>query len=284
MRRAVFGVLMPPLPPHDSPLGFDVRWQGLCCPNDVQLSVEQRTANTHTQAGTTRRSLQQQSSLKEARVMFDVTDDEISRDRELLPEDPEKDQTVVEPQETPSSTSSSTSKEEVIVAEFFNDLQDQSAEKETAPPDLSQPSSVEPQEDTVSTVSDACPGPSTSRGALQEDLPQGPDAEASSFQPPGPIFAWSSSSASTEYLRLSATRSFSPSCLSLNPSPSPPHNLHNVQGKLENLMALQNKQVEDRQEDPMSFRAHLQHVVVMKRQLQQLSTRLGELEEMLLVN
>ncbi|XP_053134938.1 uncharacterized protein LOC128337692 [Hemicordylus capensis] len=138
---------------------------------------------------------------------------------------------------------------------------------ETAPPDLSQPSPVEPPEDTVSTVSDACPGPSTSRGALQEDLPQGPDAEASSLQPPRPIFAWSSSSASTEYLRLSATCSFSPSCLSLNPSASPPQGFHNVQGKLENLMALQNKQVEDRQEDPMSFRAHLQHVVVMKRQL-----------------
>ncbi|XP_053133973.1 uncharacterized protein LOC128337236 [Hemicordylus capensis] len=200
-----------------------------------------------------------------------------------LPEDQEKEQTVVEPQETPSttssSTSSSTSKEEVIVAEFFNDLQDQATEKQTAPTDLSQPSPVEPPEDTVSTVLDACPGPSTSRGALQEDLPQGPDAEASSLQPPRPIFAWSSSSASTEYLRLSATCSFSPSCLSLNPSASPPQGFHNVQGKLENLMALQNKQVEDRQEDLMVFRAHLQHVAVMNRQLQQLSMRLGQLEE-----
>ncbi|XP_053134017.1 uncharacterized protein LOC128337256 [Hemicordylus capensis] len=174
---------------------------------------------------------------------------------------------------------------------------------ETAPPALSHPSPVEPLEDTGATVLDACPGPSTSRGALQEvgasqtlgptitfcfsslaDLPQGHDPEASSLQPPRPIFVWSSSSASTEYLHLSATCSFSPSCLSLNPSASPPRGIHDVEENLANLMALQNKQVEDRQEDLMIFSANLQHVVMMRRQLQQLSTRLGQLEAMLVEN
>ncbi|XP_053134539.1 proline-rich protein 36-like [Hemicordylus capensis] len=128
---------------------------------------------------------------------------------------------------------------------------------ETAPPALSHPRLLEPPEDTGSTTADACPGPSTSRRALQEDLPQGPDAEASSFQPPRPIFTWSSSSASTEYLRLSATRSFSPSCLSLNPSASPPQGFHNVQGNLENLMALLKQQMEDHKSPPRSTRVPL---------------------------
>ncbi|XP_053164956.1 uncharacterized protein LOC128350583 [Hemicordylus capensis] len=151
---------------------------------------------------------------------------------------------------------------------------------ETAPPALSHPSLLEPTEDTSSSTLDACPGPSTSRRALQEDLPQGPNsAEASSLQPPCPIFTWSSSSASTKYLRLSTTPSLSPSCLSLNPSPSPPQHLFKMEEKLENLMLLQNKQMEDRQEGLMIFRAHIQHVVVLSKQLQELRSRLSQLED-----